>query len=53
VTVRKEANRRYHRADQDALGDLRGMLEAMWSATLDRLATTVEADHQRGFDRER
>jgi DNA-binding transcriptional ArsR family regulator len=53
VTVRKDANRRYYRADQDALGDLRGVLEAMWSTTLDRLATTVEADHRGGGDRPR
>jgi DNA-binding transcriptional ArsR family regulator len=46
VTVRKEGNRRYYRVDQEGLGDLRPVLEAMWSSTLDRLAGTVEADRQ-------
>jgi DNA-binding transcriptional ArsR family regulator len=53
VTVRKDGNRRYYRADQDALGDLRGVLETMWSTTLDRLATTVEAAHPPEGDRHR
>jgi DNA-binding transcriptional ArsR family regulator len=46
VTVRKEGNRRYYRVDQDGLGDLRTVLEAMWASTLDRLAGTVEADRR-------
>jgi DNA-binding transcriptional ArsR family regulator len=45
VTVRKDGNRRYYRADREGLGELRTVLEAMWSTTLDRLAATVEADH--------
>jgi DNA-binding transcriptional ArsR family regulator len=45
VTVRREGNRRYYLADREGLGDLRGVLEAMWSTTLERLAETVEADH--------
>jgi DNA-binding transcriptional ArsR family regulator len=44
VTVRKDGNRRYYRADQEGLGDLRAVLEAMWASTLDRLAGTIEAD---------
>jgi DNA-binding transcriptional ArsR family regulator len=44
VTVRKDGNRRYYRADQEGLGDLRVVLEAMWATTLDRLAGTIEAD---------
>jgi DNA-binding transcriptional ArsR family regulator len=44
VTVRKDGNRRYYRVDQEGLGDLRAVLEAMWSSTLDRLAGTIEAD---------
>ena len=44
VTVRKDGNRRYYRADQEGLGELRAVLEAMWASTLDRLAGTIEAD---------
>jgi DNA-binding transcriptional ArsR family regulator len=44
VTVRRDGNRRYYRADQEGLGDLRAVLEAMWASTLDRLAETIEAD---------
>ena len=43
VTVRKDGNRRYYLADRDGLGELRPVLEAMWSATLDRLAEAVES----------
>jgi DNA-binding transcriptional ArsR family regulator len=46
VTVRKEGNRRYYRADHDGLGELRPALEAMWSTTLDRLTATIDADEQ-------
>ena len=46
VTVRKDGNRRYYRADPEALGDLRPVLEAMWATTLDRLTETIEADEQ-------
>lgn len=44
VTVRKDGNRRLYRADKKALGPLRGVLEAMWSATLSQLADTIEKD---------
>jgi DNA-binding transcriptional ArsR family regulator len=44
VTVRKDGNRRYYRADRKGLGELRPVLEAMWATTLDRLATTIETD---------
>jgi len=46
VTVRRDGNRRYYRADQDGLADLRPVLEAMWASTLDRLAGTIEADRE-------
>jgi DNA-binding transcriptional ArsR family regulator len=46
VTVRKDGNRRYYRADQERLGPLRPLLEEMWSTTLDRLARTIEQDQQ-------
>lgn len=42
VTVRPEGNLRMYRADKDALGPLRPMLEAMWAQKLDDLARTVE-----------
>jgi DNA-binding transcriptional ArsR family regulator len=44
VTVRAEGNRRYYRADRNALGPLATALEAMWSTRLDRLAAAVEAE---------
>jgi DNA-binding transcriptional ArsR family regulator len=44
VTVRPEGNRRFYRADRQALGPLAQVLEAMWSTSLDRLAAAVEAD---------
>jgi DNA-binding transcriptional ArsR family regulator len=42
VTERHEANHRFYRADQAALGSLRAVLEEMWSADLDRLRRAVE-----------
>lgn len=44
VSVRREGNRRLYRADRDALGPLRGILESMWAATLDDLAAAAESD---------
>jgi DNA-binding transcriptional ArsR family regulator len=44
VTVRREGNRRLYQADKDRLGPLRGILEAMWANTLDRLAEAIEND---------
>lgn len=44
VDVRSAGNRRFYRANKDALGPLRPMLEAMWSDTLDDLARTIEAE---------
>jgi DNA-binding transcriptional ArsR family regulator len=44
VTVRTAGNRRFYRADRRALGPLAQVLEAMWSTSLDRLASAVEAD---------
>jgi DNA-binding transcriptional ArsR family regulator len=48
VTVRKDGNRRLYRADKDRLGALREVLEGMWTITLDRLATAIETDPDRG-----
>jgi DNA-binding transcriptional ArsR family regulator len=42
VTERREANRRYYRADQQALGSLRAALQDMWSQDLDRLRSVLE-----------
>lgn len=44
VDVRKDGNRRLYRANQEALGPLRPMLELMWADTLDHLAVTIEKD---------
>ncbi len=44
VTERREANRRFYRADPAALGPLRTVLEEMWSTDLDRLRRTVEEE---------
>ena len=44
VSVRKEGNRRLYTADRDALAPYRGILESMWSDTLDRLATAIEQE---------
>jgi len=42
VTERREANRRFYRADQQALGSLRAALQEMWAQDLDRLRSVVE-----------
>ena len=42
VTERREANRRFYRADPAALGSLRAALEEMWAADLERLQRVVE-----------
>jgi DNA-binding transcriptional ArsR family regulator len=42
VTERREANRRFYRADQQALGSLRAALQEMWALDLDRLQRVVE-----------
>ena len=41
VTERREANRRYYRADPEALGSLRSVLEEMWTQNLGRLQRAV------------
>jgi DNA-binding transcriptional ArsR family regulator len=43
VTERREANRRFYRADQEALGTLRPALQEMWALDLDRLRSVVDA----------
>ncbi len=44
VSVRPEGRTRLYRADRNALGPLRPMLEKMWSESLDRLVELVERD---------
>jgi DNA-binding transcriptional ArsR family regulator len=41
VTERREANRRFYRADQEALGSLRDTLQEMWALDLDRLRGVI------------
>ena len=48
VTERREANRRYYRADRAAFGSLRAVLEEMWSQDLDRLRRVVGGESGRG-----
>jgi DNA-binding transcriptional ArsR family regulator len=42
VTERREANRRLYRADPQALGSIRAVLQEMWAQDLDRLRRVVE-----------
>ena len=44
VQVTKDGNRRIYRADQDALGGVSAVLEAMWAASLDALVAAIESD---------
>lgn len=41
VTERKEANRRYYRADQHAAGSLAAVLEDMWRDDLSKLRGVI------------
>ncbi len=44
VTVRKDGNHRLYEANRDVLEPFRPMLEAMWAAKLDELASAVEIE---------
>jgi DNA-binding transcriptional ArsR family regulator len=46
VTVRKDGNRRFYRADQDSLGPFKDVLETIWGDTLQNLADLIEAEDQ-------
>jgi len=48
VTVRRDGNHRFYRADREALGPLARAIEATWTDSLDRLAAAVEADPHPG-----
>ncbi|HEX2295729.1 MAG TPA: metalloregulator ArsR/SmtB family transcription factor [Actinomycetota bacterium] len=47
VSVRREGRTRLYRADPDALGPLRTVLEKMWTGSLDRLAQLAEEETRR------
>ena len=47
VTVRREGEQRFYRADQDRLGSLKQFLESFWAGQLDRLAALVEEAEER------
>lgn len=42
VDLRRAGRRRYYRANQERLGPLAAVLEAMWSSSLDRLEAAIE-----------
>lgn len=44
VSVRSEGRTRLYRADPNALGPLRPMLEKMWNENLDRLVGLIEKE---------
>jgi DNA-binding transcriptional ArsR family regulator len=44
LSERREANRRFYRADREAAGPLAVVLEQMWSADLARLQRVIEED---------
>lgn len=46
VTVRSEGRARYYRADRNALGPLRPMLERMWNENLDKLVALIEEEQR-------
>jgi DNA-binding transcriptional ArsR family regulator len=44
VSVRNEGRARLYRADRNALGPLRPMLEKMWNEKMDRLVELIEKE---------
>jgi DNA-binding transcriptional ArsR family regulator len=53
VVVRKAGTQRFYRANPEGLGEMRAVLEAMWTATLDDLAKAIEADNSEEDRRDR
>ena len=51
VSMRREGRQWLYRADRDALGDLRPVLESMWAGKLDDLARLAEDVHRRSRGR--
>jgi DNA-binding transcriptional ArsR family regulator len=45
VSMRREGQQRLYRADPNALGELRPLLEGMWRGKLDELARLAERAH--------
>ena len=52
VRERREGTSRLYRADKEALGALRAVVEAHWTDRLGRLKDAVEAENPRGADDE-
>jgi DNA-binding transcriptional ArsR family regulator len=49
VSVRRDGTHRFYRADREGLGDLAGVLQRLWSSTLDELVVLAEqAEAARG-----
>jgi DNA-binding transcriptional ArsR family regulator len=48
VSVRRDGRTRLYKADREALGPLRPLLENMWNEKLDRLVTLIEKEHGSG-----
>ncbi len=48
VTVRRDANRRMYKANQDALAPYREILRVAWSDTLQQLADAIESEESGG-----
>lgn len=46
VSVRRAGRSRLYRADLEALGPLRPVLEKMWGTSLDRLVSLIEEEDQ-------
>ena len=46
MSERRDGTRRLYRAQPEALGGLRPVLEAMWDESLDRLKTVAEAEER-------
>jgi len=53
VSSRRDGRQRFYRAEKAELGALRAWLEAMWDASLDRLAREVELEAARRGPRPR
>lgn len=48
VSERRDGRHRYYSSGPDQVGALTVVLEQMWNADLDRLATLAETEHQQG-----
>ena len=46
VKVRKDGNRRFYKADQNALAPFKEMLELMWGEALRHLAVEIESNER-------